>query len=106
MVIDYYTPYTSIEIAKPLSVHVLWIKPVSKNEIHTKVCYQFLFEKSYKELVDYLKKHPNSFTARFDVGLIALFGRKFGNFQKGESKNRCDIVILKRKYFSWVIDRI
>ncbi len=106
MLIDYYTPYSSTNIFIPQGVDILKIKRVNENKVVAKICYQFRFLTSYKSLVDYIKKHPNSFLAKFDVGLIALLGRKFGSFEKGDIKSRCDEVVFERKYGRWVITQI
>ncbi len=105
-IIDYYTPYSSITIAEPLEVGVKWIKRLDDKNAVAKVCYTFRFKISYKELVHRIKKHPNSFVARFDVGLVALFGKKFGNFIAGDVKRRCDEVEFEHRYGKWVISKI
>ncbi len=106
MVKGYFTPYSSTKIATPLFIDVIYLKKLSDKKAVAKVCYQFRFEKDYEELVEYVKSHPHSFLARFDAGLIALLGRKFGNFRKNEIKSRCDLVEFEKKYNSWVISRI
>ena len=106
MIIDYFTPYTSTTIAKPLDVNVLAKKKLSSDKIVAKVCYSFKFLTSYDRLVAKIKKDPNSFLARFDIGLVALYGRKFGNFHEGEVKTRCDTVEFERRYGKWMIKRI
>ncbi len=106
MLIDYYTPYSSTNIFVPQSVDILDVKKIGENKIVAKICYQFRFLTDYKSLVDYIKKHPSSFLAKFDVGLISLLGRKFGPFHKGEIKSRCDEVVFERKYGKWMITRI
>ncbi len=106
MLIDYYTPYSSTNIFIPQSVDILKVRQVSKNKVIAKICYQFRFLTSYESLVRYIKKHPNSFLAKFDVGLVALLGRKFGPFQKGDIKSRCDEVVFERKYGRWMITQI
>ncbi len=102
MVVDYFMPYSSTEILVPQSVDVLWIKK-EKNRANAKVCYTFRFLTSYQSLVDYIKAHPNSNLARFDVGLVALLGRKFGNFRRNEIKSRCDIASFERIKGKWVL---
>ncbi|BAF69672.1 hypothetical protein [Nitratiruptor sp. SB155-2] len=106
MVIDYYTPYSSTNILVPQSVDVKDIKKVSETKAVAKVCYEFHFLTSYKQLVRYIKEHPNSFLARFDIGLVALLGRKFGNFVKGDVKRRCDEIVFEKKGSTWAITQI
>ncbi len=106
MLIDYYTPYSSTNILVPQSVDILDVKRIGENKVVAKICYQFRFLTDYRSLVEYIKKHPNSFLAKFDVGLISLLGRKFGNFRKGEVKSRCDEVEFQNRHGSWVITRI
>ena len=106
MVIDYFTPYTTIKIAKPVGVNVIRVEQKSKDSVVAEVCYSFKFLTSYKDLVATIKKNPHSFVAQFDGGLIALFGRKFGDFIEGEIKTRCDEVFFQRRYYRWMIKRI
>ncbi len=106
MLIDYYTPYSSTNILVPQSVDILDVKRIGENKVIAKICYQFRFLTDYRSLVESIKKRPNSFLAKFDVGLISLLGRKFGSFQKGEVKSRCDEVVFERKYGKWMITQI
>ncbi len=106
MIIDYFTPYSSTNIFVPQSVDILSVQKISDKKIMAKICYGFRFLTDYKDLIDYIKRHPNSFLARFDLGLVALLGRKFGDFQKGDIKTRCDSVEFTRKKSSWVISKI
>ena len=106
MLIDYYTPYSSTNIFVPQSVDILNVKKIGKDKVVAKICYQFRFLTDYKSLVDYIKKHPNSFLAKFDVGLVSLLGRKFGAFHKGEVKSRCDEVEFQNRHGAWMITRI
>ncbi|BCD68437.1 hypothetical protein [Nitratiruptor sp. YY09-18] len=102
MVINYYTPYSSVDILVPQSIDVFWIKKSGK-KAQAKVCYQFRFLTDYHALVTYIKKNPNSHFAKFDLGLVALLGRKFGDFKKNEIKSRCDIATFEKKYNKWVL---
>jgi len=102
MVINYYTPYSSVDILVPQSIDVLWIKKEDR-KAQAKVCYEFRFLTSYDALVGYIKKHPDSHLAKFDFGLVALLGKKFGNFRKNEIKSRCDIVTFEYKYGKWIL---
>ena len=106
MVIDYFTPYTNIKIAEPVGVNVIRMEKKGEDSVVAEVCYSFKFLTSYKDLVAKIKKNPHSFIAQFDGGLIALFGRTFGNFVEGEIKTRCDEVLLQRRYYRWMIKRI
>ncbi|MRJ02699.1 MAG: hypothetical protein GXO19_03860 [Epsilonproteobacteria bacterium] len=106
LLIGYFTPFSSIEIVQPLDVQVRSLKSLSSNRAVAEVCYTFRFLTSYSSLVERIKRNPNSFLARFDVGLVALLGRKFGNFSPGEIKRRCDRVELSYRYGKWVIDKI
>ena len=106
MVIDYYMPYSSTNILVPQEVHVLSLKKLSQNKAIAHVCYTFRFLTSYQDLVRYIKQHPKSFLARFDVGLVSLLGRKFGNFQKNDVLDTCDDVIFVKKYEKWSIEKI
>ncbi len=106
MVINYYTPYSSTNILVPQSVDVKDIKKLNENKVIARVCYQFRFLTSYSKLVQYIKEHPNSFLARFDVGLVALLGRKFGRFLEGDIKRRCDEVVFEKKGGKWTITAI
>lgn len=106
MVIDYYMPYSSTNILVPQEVHVLSLKKLSQNKAVAHVCYTFRFLTSYQNLVHYIKQHPKSFLARFDVGLVGLLGRKFGNFQKNDVLDRCDDVVFVKKYDKWSIEKI
>ncbi len=106
MVINYYTPYSSTNILVPQSVDVKEVKKIGENKVVAKVCYQFRFLTSYSDLVEYMKEHPNSFLARFDVGLVALLGRKFGHFVAGDVKRRCDEVVFEKKHGKWAITAI
>jgi len=103
MVANYYTPYSSTNILVPQKIDVLWIKQQDPTHAQAKVCYTFRFLTGYNDLVEYMKKHPKSFLARFDFGLVALLGKKFDGFKKGDIKSRCDIVTFERKYNKWVI---
>ena len=103
MVVNYYTPYSSTNILVPQKIDVLWIRKQDANHAQAKVCYTFRFLTSYNDLVEYIKKHPKSFLAKFDFGLVALLGKKFDGFKKGDIKSRCDIVTFERKYNKWVI---
>ena len=106
MIIDYFTPYSTTTIAKPLDVNILAKKKLAPDKVVAKVCYSFKFLTSYDSLLSRIKKDPNSFLARFDVGLVALYGRKFGNFREGEVKTHCDTVVFERRYGKWMIKRI
>ncbi len=103
MVANYYTPYSSTNILVPQKIDVLWLKKTDATHAQAKVCYTFRFLTGYNDLVDYMKKHPKSFLAKFDFGLVALLGKKFDGFKKGDVKSRCDIVTFERKYGKWVI---
>ncbi len=106
MLIDYYTPYSSTNILIPRKIDVVWIKKIHSKKVIAKVCYEFQFLTDYNALITYIKKRPNSYLARFDFGLIALLGRKFGSFKKGEIRSRCDEVEFGLRYGSWKIERI
>ena len=106
MLINYYTPYSSTNILIPRSIDVVWIKKISKTKVLAKVCYKFQFLTDYDNLVNYIKKRPNSHLAKFDFGLVALLGRKFGPFKKGEIKSRCDEVEFALRYNRWRIEKI
>ncbi|BCD59858.1 MULTISPECIES: hypothetical protein [unclassified Nitratiruptor] len=106
MVSNYYTPYSSTNILVPQSIDVQEIKQLSETKAVAKVCYEFRFLTSYEKLVRYMKEYPNSFLARFDVGLVALLGRKFGHFVAGDVKRRCDEVVLEKKSGKWSITQI
>ncbi|WP_187647147.1 hypothetical protein [Nitrosophilus labii] len=95
-IINYLTPYTNIEIFKVRSIEILSKKRVSKNEFLVKVRYTLYFKEDYKELADYIKKHPKSSLAIYDIGSILLLGRKFPGFKKGDIKTRIDIVKIKK----------
>ncbi len=101
--IDYYTPYSSTEILVPQAVEVLEVKDKEENKKIAKVCYTFRFLVGYLDLVEYIKSRPNSFLAKFDSGLVALLGKKFGNFKKNDIKSRCDYVIFEKKSGTWLI---
>ncbi len=105
-VVNYFMPYTSIDILVPQSVDVVSIEKISEHNAIAKVCYQFRFLTSYESLVAYIKEHPNSSFAKFDFGLVALLGRKFGNFHKNDIKKRCDEVVFEKKYGKWVLTKI
>ena len=105
MVVNYFMPYSSTNILVPKSVDVLWIKKEG-DKARAKVCYTFRFLTNYSDLVAYIKKNPNSFLAKFDIGLVALLGRKFGDFRRNEIKSRCDIVYFERRKGSWVLTKI
>jgi len=105
-VIDYFMPYSSTEILVPQGVEVLEVKEVEEKKRIAKVCYTFRFLVGYSQLVEYIKKYPNSFLAKFDYGLVALLGRKFGNFHKNDIKKRCDYVTFELKKGRWVITQI
>jgi len=106
MIINYYTPYSSTNILIPRFIDVVWIKKIDEKRAKAKVCYEFQFLIDYDKLVAYIKKYPNSNLARFDIGLVALLGRKFGSFKKGEIKSRCDEVEFGLRYGKWHIDKI
>ena len=106
LVRSYFTPYSSFTIIKDLDVDVLWIKPLAPDRAIAKVCYTASFAIGYAELVERIKRRPNSFLARFDFGLVALLGRKFGNFRRGDRKSRCDEVEFARRYGRWRITKI
>ena len=105
-IVNYFTPYSSITIAEPVEVSVKSIEKRAPNRAIAEVCYTFRFKRSYKELVRRIKENPNSFLARFDVGLVSLYGRKFGSFVAGDVKRRCDSVEFERRYGKWVISKI
>ena len=106
MLINYYTPYSSTNILIPRQIDVLWIKRVNEKKAKAKVCYAFQFLTDYDRLLAYIKAKPNSYLARFDFGLVALLGKKFGRFKKGEVKRRCDEVEFGLRYGKWHIDKI
>ncbi|WP_201338371.1 MULTISPECIES: hypothetical protein [unclassified Nitratiruptor] len=105
-VVNYFMPYSSIDILVPQSVEVVKIEKVDEKRAIAKVCYQFRFLTSYESLVNYIKKHPNSHFAKFDFGLVALLGKKFDNFQKNDIKKRCDDVVFEKRYGKWVLTKI